>query len=279
MNWRTGIATSAAPTGFGPLLFAGRVAEVARAAAEIGHEGIELSLRATQELERSELAHLLAQHSLQLVAIGSGRAFLEEGLSLAAADAAARRQAQQRVLELIDYGAEFGAPVVVGLLRGRDAGGGVLTRLADSVCVCADHAAARGVDLLVEAINRYETPLLCTAADTLAFVSGLQRANVKLLLDVFHMNIEEVSMAAAIRQTGGLLGHFHVADSNRQAPGMGHVDFKEIAAALRHVGYEGWLSAEVLPLPDDYSAARQARTFCLRLAQHPSDNDCEGARR
>ena len=104
-----------------------------------------------------------------------------------------------------------------------------------------------------------------------------QRSNVKLLLDAFHMNIEEVSIAAAIRQAGDLLGHFHAADSNRRAPGMGHVDYEEITTALHDVRYRGWLSAEVLPLPDDYSAARQAREFCLSLSNHVSDDDGEGA--
>ena len=84
-------------------------------------------------------------------------------------------------------------------------------------------------------------------------------------------------IAAAIRQAGDLLGHFHAADSNRRAPGMGHVDYEEITTALHDVRYRGWLSAEVLPLPDDYSAARQAREFCLSLSNHVSDDDREGA--
>jgi sugar phosphate isomerase/epimerase len=264
-GWPTSFATSAAPAKFGPLLFAGRLEEAARTAAELGHEGIEVSLRSPEELDRDHLGRLLGRHGLRLAAIGSGRAYLEDGLCLAAADAEERRRAVSRIVDLIEYGAELGAPVIVGLLRGKDASPEVWPRLADSMCRCADAAAALGTDVLVEPINRYETPLLCTVHETLAFVNGLQRPNVKLLLDVFHMNIEEVSIGAAIRQAGSLLGHFHVADSNRHAPGFGHVDFDEIIAALNDVDYRGWLSAEVLPLPDDRGAAHQARTFCLRL--------------
>lgn len=266
MSWKTSIVTAAACNTFGPLLFAGRLTEAARAAAELGHQGIELSLRAPDELDRGTLAAVLAAHCLQLVAIGTSRAFLEDGLSLADADAGTRRRAMRRVTDLIAYGAELGAPVSIGLIRGQDASAQARARLAETLCVCADHAASLNQEILVEPINRYETPLLSTAGDALEFVSGMQRRNVKLLLDSFHMNIEEVSIAAAVRHTGELLGHFHAADSNRQAPGMGHIDFLEIAAALRGVAYRGWLSAEVLPLPDDQGAARQAREVLSSLA-------------
>jgi sugar phosphate isomerase/epimerase len=277
MSWRTSIATAAVRTGFGPLLYTGRLAEAARVAAELGHEGIEVSLRAPEELDRAKLDSLLAKHGLTLVAIGSGRGFLEEGLSLADADEEARRRAVRRVTDLIDYGAHFGAPVIIGLLRGRDASAEARKRLTETMCACADHAAALGQDVLVEPINRYETPVLSTTDDSLRFLAGMQRDNVKLLLDAFHMNIEEVSIAAAIRQAADLLGHFHAADSNRRAPGMGHVDYEEITTALHDVRYQGWLSAEILPLPDDYSAARQAREFCLSLSNHVSDDKGEGA--
>jgi sugar phosphate isomerase/epimerase len=277
MSWRTSIATAAVRTGFGPLLYTGRLVEAARVAAELGHEGIEVSLRAPEELDRAKLEGLLTKHSLKLVAIGSGRGFLEDGLSLADAGEEVRKHTLSRVTDLIDYGAHFGAPVIIGLLRGRDASAEARKRLTETMCACADHAAALGQDVLVEPINRYETPLLCTTGDSLSFLAGMQRDNVKLLLDAFHMNIEEVSIAAAIRQAGDLLGHFHASDSNRRAPGMGHVDYQEITTALHDIGYQGWLSAEVLPLPDDYSAARQAREFCLSLSNHVSDDNGEGA--
>jgi sugar phosphate isomerase/epimerase len=266
VTWRTCIATSAAPTGFGPLLFAGRVDEAARVAADLRLDGIEVSLRSPGELDGVELRRLLDGHGLQLAAVASGRAYLEDGLSLSAASGGERRRAVERVRELVAYGADFGAPLIVGLLRGREVPSPeVLARLEASVAACADAAADCGVPLLLEAINRYETPLLNTALETVAFVRRLQRPNLRILLDVFHMNIEEVSLADAVLATGALLGHFHIVDSNRRAPGMGHVDYQPITAALLDVGYEGWLSAEVLPLPDDAAAARQVRTFVRGL--------------
>jgi sugar phosphate isomerase/epimerase len=79
------------------------------------------------------------------------------------------------------------------------------------------------------------------------------------------MNIEEESIGGAIRMTGDNLGHLHIADSNRHAPGRGHVDFVEIATALTDIGYQGWVSGEHLPLPDSFAAAEQTRSFISNL--------------
>jgi sugar phosphate isomerase/epimerase len=80
---------------------------------------------------------------------------------------------------------------------------------------------------------------------------------MKLLCDLFHMNLEEADLAAALRLAGPRLGHVHFADSNRRAIGLGHTDVAPIAAALKDIGYAGYVSAEVLPLPDATTTARQ----------------------
>jgi sugar phosphate isomerase/epimerase len=78
-----------------------------------------------------------------------------------------------------------------------------------------------------------------------------------LLCDLFHMNIEEPDIAAALRLAGNKVGHVHFADSNRWAVGNGHTDIAPVAAALRDIGYTGYLSGEILPLPDSDSAAKK----------------------
>jgi sugar phosphate isomerase/epimerase len=90
---------------------------------------------------------------------------------------------------------------------------------------------------------------------------------VKLLADLFHMNIEEVDLARAIRAAGARVGHVHFVDSNRQAAGFGHLDFLPVLQALHSIGYEGYLSAEAFPLPDSVTAAKQ--TIQKIKALHP----------
>jgi sugar phosphate isomerase/epimerase len=80
---------------------------------------------------------------------------------------------------------------------------------------------------------------------------------ISLLCDLFHMNIEEADIAATLRAVAARVGHIHFADSNRRAIGLGHTDMAPIAAALKEIGYQGYISAEVQPLPDAETAARE----------------------
>jgi sugar phosphate isomerase/epimerase len=90
-----------------------------------------------------------------------------------------------------------------------------------------------------------------------ALVESLASKNVVLLADLFHMNIEEVDIAAALGAGGRHIGHVHFVDSNRRAAGFGHIDYRPVAEALRSIGYDRYASAEALPYPDPDAAARQ----------------------
>ena len=122
----------------------------------------------------------------------------------------------------------------------------------------APRAGDYGVPLLVEPLNRYETNLLNRVKDSLNFLEGVRAKNVKLLCDLFHMNIEETDIADSLRLAGDRLGHVHFVDSNRLAAGWGHTNIVAVVQALRDINYGGYISAEVLPLPDSDSAAKQA---------------------
>jgi sugar phosphate isomerase/epimerase len=106
-------------------------------------------------------------------------------------------------------------------------------------------------------LNRYETNLFNRLVDTTAWLRTLRTDNVRILADMFHMNIEEADSATAIREAGALIGHVHFADSNRRAVGLGQTRIEPIVTALREIGYVGYLSAEIFPLPDPTAAARQ----------------------
>ena len=110
--------------------------------------------------------------------------------------------------------------------------------------------------LLYEPLNRYETNLFNRQSDAANWLRVFRIENVRLLCDLFHMNIEESNVAATLRRVRDLLGHVHFVDSNRRPAGSGHLDFTPIAAALREIGYNGYASAEALPYPDSDAAAR-----------------------
>ena len=101
-----------------------------------------------------------------------------------------------------------------------------------------------GIDYCLEVLNRFEGYLLNTAAEAVRFVDEVGLPNVRVMLDTFHMNIEEDSFAGAIRQAGHRLGHFHTGEANRRVPGKGRIPWQEIAGALQEIGYEGAMVME-----------------------------------
>lgn len=115
----------------------------------------------------------------------------------------------------------------------------------------ARYAEPRGVTLAVEPWNRYETYLITRAARAVEFVQEVAEPNIGVMADTFHMSIEEPDIAEAIRLMGARLVHVHLADSNRAAPGYGHLDFRPIVQAIADIGYDGWISYELLPAAGD----------------------------
>jgi D-psicose/D-tagatose/L-ribulose 3-epimerase len=109
----------------------------------------------------------------------------------------------------------------------------------EGIASLADFAANLGIDLCLEVLNRFENHVLNTAEEGVAFVRETGKSNVKVMLDTFHMNIEEDSFGDAIRTAGPLLGHFHTGENNRRVPGKGRLPWHEIGAALREIDYGG----------------------------------------
>jgi len=108
----------------------------------------------------------------------------------------------------------------------------------------ANYAKDYGVLLLLEPLNRYATPYCCTAADAVHICNTVDHPSFGILLDTFHMNIEEDSFSRAIELAGGLLLHMHFADNNRKMPGSAHLDFTSVLKALHKSKYQRYISFE-----------------------------------
>jgi 5-keto-L-gluconate epimerase len=130
--------------------------------------------------------------------------------------------------------------------------------MKECVRQCCKFALPLGVDILWEPINRYEMDDFNTVEQALAFLDEIQMPNLRLMIDTFHMNIEESSILDSIHAAADHTSYIQLADSNRRAPGFGHLDFDAIGATLANLGYDGVLSAEILPLPDPITAGKQA---------------------
>jgi 5-keto-L-gluconate epimerase len=256
------IALTPSPTVFATLLYAGNLMHGMRRAAELGYDGVELNLRDPKSEDVESVLAAARTHGLEIVSLGTGQAYLQDGLSVASADPDVRARCVERLQSHVDLAARVSAQVVIGGIRGRFDSTGEKRRIQyegaiQAVRQVADYAASKQVVMTLEPINRYESDFVNNVDDGLAFPEDVQRSAVKLVLDTFHMNIEEASITAAFERAGDRLGHVHLVDSNRRAPSMGHIDFESILTTLCHMGYKGFLSGEFLPLPDDDTAAER----------------------
>ena len=107
-----------------------------------------------------------------------------------------------------------------------------------------EYASDYDIDLVIEPLNRYSTPICTTSEDAKYIVNQLNHENMGIMLDTFHMNIEEDSIYETIVDTGSLLRHIHVSDNNRKMPGFAHIDFDEIVRALKKIKYSNFITFE-----------------------------------
>jgi len=245
--------------------FASNVAKIAG----YGYQGVELAIRDPKLVDPAELEAVVGKHNLVVPALGTGQAWGEEGPSFTSDDPEIRRAAIERVTSHIPVAARFKAAVILGLIRGITPQGQSheqsMAYLVEALQECSAAAAPHGVKYALEPLNRYETDLIHTVADGLDLIERVGADNFGLLLDTFHMNIEEPSIEESIRTCGDRIFHFHVADSNRWYPGAGHLDFGSILDTLFDTGYQGWVSGEFMPVPDADTGARRAITYLNAL--------------
>jgi len=138
----------------------------------------------------------------------------------------------------------FSAPLLPDLSPWMDAVALERSLLASQLVGLAEHAQIAGVKLWVEPVNRYETHLLNRLAEAASLVAPLAHPNLGIVADLFHMALEEVDIPAAILENSHLIGHVHLADSNRRLPGLGMTNFKQVFESLSKINYSGWLALE-----------------------------------
>jgi sugar phosphate isomerase/epimerase len=261
MTIRSCVTVSLVPAARGgPFVFWDDLPAACRRASELGFEAIEIFPPAPGAIQIEQVRKLLDDHGLKLAAVGTGAGWVMHQLQLTGADRTQRDRARAFVRSIIDVAGALGASAIIGSMQGRWADGvdrpTALAHLSEALEELGQHAAQYQVPLIYEPLNRYETNLINTVADGVELLQKLSTKNVRLLADLFHMNIEEADLPAAIRAGRGAIGHIHFVDSNRRPAGLGHLDFGPIAAAIRET-YQGYLSAEALPWPDSDAAARQ----------------------
>ncbi len=253
------IVVSTPDAEFSALAFKEDFKDSIKKVADLGFNAVELAVRDPKSINIDETKAILANYALPVPAIGTGQAFGEEGLSFTDPDPDIRAQAVQRIKDQMDFSKEVGkAQVIIGLIRGIVEDDADLDEAEENFIKAMQECADYDPDIVltVEPINRYETNLYNDLLSMKEVIDKIDRPNVKMLIDTFHMNIEEPDMIESILKVQDYISHVHVADSNRWAPGCGHIDFAKIIATLEEIGYDGAISAEILPEPDPDESAR-----------------------
>ena len=150
--------------------------------------------------------------------------------------------------------AVLGSKVMLGLMRGLGSthnAGADRAQLREAMLPIADYAQKKGVTVLLEPINRYETILLNSGIEVYDFIRNDlgNPDSIGILWDLFHANIEDRDYAETVAMIGGKIKHVHIADSNRAFPGFGHTDMDEVFRLLYKAGFEEYASFECLNKP------------------------------
>jgi D-psicose/D-tagatose/L-ribulose 3-epimerase len=217
--------------------------EKCKLAKEIGVDGVEVQGDLSQN--PAILQALLNKYDLKILSV------TPDNVDISSAEEKVRSSAVQYFLDLLDWAQESGAKrICLHGDVGKTQGSGDLLKdwelLVDSSSVVVRKADELGIEVVFEVLNRYENHQIVTAKEALRLIDEVGSENFKVLLDAYHMNIEEACPIQALKDAGEKLGVYHIADSNRQGVGDGHSDLEGQITALHELGYEGPIIMEMV---------------------------------
>ena len=250
---------------FPAIPFQGDVENNIKKIKEIGFDGIDLMIGDPDTVDRANIIRAIVDSGFVIPAIGTGKAWSDEGLSFTDPNKDIREQALRRIEGHLRFAAEAESQVIIGLMRGILQPGVSLEQarywMNEAFKYCMDEAERLEVRVAVEPINRYETTLINTISEGLELIETVGSKRLGLLIDSFHMNIEEPIIRDSVLAAGDTIYHVHYADSNRLYPGRGHFDFRGMIKALMDTGYQGFISGEHLPDPDPAQAVKAGMEY------------------
>ncbi len=233
-----------------------------RAMRRYGYDAVELQILDPALLDTARLSASLAAAGLPLCAIQTGGTYAARGNCLCTANDDVRFRTIALLKSFVDLAERFRSVIVFGSLQGKakdepDLAAGRRRIVAALTDVCRS-AAAQAVTIALEPVNHLETAYHHTIAEAAGLARGIGLPSARLMIDTFHMNIEERSLTAPIAGVAGLLAHVHLSETNRDVLGAGRWDTGGFLAALRRADYGGYCSVGV------YNTQR-SRPECMRL--------------
>jgi sugar phosphate isomerase/epimerase len=234
--------------------------------AAAGYDGVELPGE-PDLFDPAEVRRRLAWHGLKPLGLTASCMVPATRRDMAHPDPAVRADAVKYVEKCVRFAADIGAPLAQMLPSGETRLAPMGTRADEwgwSVAAMQDaarEAKRMGVKISIEPINRYEAYLVTNADEALSYVGAVDSPWVGMTLDLFHAHLEEPDIRKAILKAGTALVHVHIADTNRQGLGRGHLDVAACLHALQSIGYAGSIVLEVMPPgPNPFQSIKDAQS-------------------
>lgn len=229
---------------------------------ELGYDGVELMTLNPMQLKWDEVKKEADKNNLEVALVCTGEIFGQLNLSFIDKKPEVRKEAIKRVKEIIDFAGYLGGIINIGRVRGQyrdDVPKEISYGYAiDAFKDISEYAGNKNVKIALESVTLMQTNFINTIEDAVNVVKDVDNEYFKIMMDIFHMNIEEKDMFEVINKYSDYNIHVHLADNNRRYPGHCGLDFSKIIQAFADVGYNGALCTEIFQIPDQETAARES---------------------
>ncbi len=238
---------------------------------DCGYDGVELMVRNPRLVDAAKLGRSLEKFGFPVPLVCTGEVYGQDKLSFADPDDTRRDEAVSRIKAAVDLAAAFGTQINLGRARGGFLPGidreKTYNRIFAAVREVTDYAGAKNVVIALEPVNTLGLNFLNSTLESLEYVKKVNSPHFRLMLDTAHMHIEDRDIGESVRRSIGYVTFVHLADSNRRYPGAGVFDFPAFIRILKEAGYNGWVSVEAFPMPDQDTALRKSAEFIKPLLQ------------
>ncbi|NVM16705.1 MAG: sugar phosphate isomerase/epimerase [Candidatus Lokiarchaeota archaeon] len=237
----------------------------------LNYDGIELSLLEPEKIDVKTIIEIKDSHDMEIPALGTGSTFIRFGYSFGDTQEFIRKKAIERIEKYIEFARETQSKVIIGLIRGRFKHDSTPQKeklnIISSLKKCCSLAENNGVQLLFEPINRFEIDSYNTISESIKLIEEIGSNNLQLLVDSFHTHLEEnsVDIWNYLKEIAHYVGHIHLADTTRRAPGTGHFDFKTFLNIFKDSGYTEFASLETIMKPSFEVIANTSREYLRKI--------------
>lgn len=227
-----------------------------------GYEGVELMTLNPSKLDWNQVKAEAERNNLSVILVCTGEIYGQLGLTYTDPKAEVRKEAIERTKEIIDFASFLGANVNIGRIRGgyrEELSKDETEALAiEAFREVSDYALIKNVSIALESVTIMQTNFINTLAQAADMVDRVNRPNFKLMMDIFHLNLEEKDVVEAIKKYSSYNIHVHLADNNRRYPGHCGLDFEKIIRTFKECGYKGNFCTEIYQIPNQVEAAKGA---------------------